>query len=402
MDHTEQPIPSPQRPAIPPPGPTPKNKIGLWLTGAAVAIIAVSLLFSNGGTTPRKSKLFTGQQQPASPNDISAFEAETAADAERARRQAEALRQTQQKLAAFEQAPVAGETVPPCQNTREGCYGYQPQQTATSAADAAAAERKARRERQLHASPLALEIPVSAAATEPVEIAKTEGLRPSVDKTEDADPVQTVAEKKTQVASFDSWTGKLYRIFEGTFLEVVVKNRINGDAAGPVEAMLTNDVYSLNTQHLLLPKGTVLIGEARAVTGQFQQRLFVGFHRLICPDGFSVNLDQFHGLSQQGDVGLEDKVNHHYLSIFGTAIALAAIGGVSNIGNTSVGGNYSPSVQFRAGIATQMGEAADRVLDRYLNRLPTIVIREGARSRIFVSQDFVVPAYADHRMDSNL
>jgi type IV secretory pathway VirB10-like protein len=75
---------------------------------------------------------------------------------------------------------------------------------------------------------------------------------------------------------------------------------------------------------------------------------------------------------------------------------------VSNIGNTSVGGNYSPSVQFRAGIATQMGEAADRVLDRYLNRLPTIVIREGARSRIFVSQDFVVPAYADHHMDSNL
>jgi hypothetical protein len=164
MDHTEQPIPSVQRPAIPPPGPTPKNKIGLWLTGAAVAIIAVSLLFSNGGTTPRKSKLFTGQQQPASPNDISAFEAETAAEAERARRQAEALRQTQQQLAALPQTPAAGETVPPCQNTREGCYGYQPQQTATSAADAAAAERKARRERQLHASPLALEIPASAAS----------------------------------------------------------------------------------------------------------------------------------------------------------------------------------------------------------------------------------------------
>ena len=398
MDHVEQPVPGAQKPALPPPGPTPKNKIALWLTGVAVAIIAISLLFSNGGTTPQKSKLFSTQQQPASPNDIDPF---AAAEAERARQQAEALRRTQQQLATL-QAPTGEATAPPCQETKEGCYGYQPQPATASAGDAAAAERKARRERQLRASPLALELQEDSATSTRAEVAKTDAPQSAGEKPPESNPVRVVADKKTEVAAFDHWTGKLYRVFEGTFLEVVVKNRINGDAAGPIEAMLTNDMYSLNSQHLLLPRGTVLIGEAHAVSGQFQQRLFVGFHRLICPDGFSVNLDQFQGLTSRAKSGLQDKVNHHYVSIFGAAIALAVIGGVSNIGNDSAGLTYSPSVQFRAGIASQMGEAADRVLDRYLNRLPTIVIREGARSRIFVSQDFLIPGYADHRMDSTL
>ena len=48
----------------------------------------------------------------------------------------------------------------------------------------------------------------------------------------------------------------------------------------------------------------------------------VVFHRMIMPDGYSVDLDQFHGLDQIGDEGLKDKVNNHYLQIFGTSIAL--------------------------------------------------------------------------------
>jgi type IV secretory pathway VirB10-like protein len=34
--------------------------------------------------------------------------------------------------------------------------------------------------------------------------------------------------------------------------------------------------------------------------------------RLIMPDGYSVDLDQFHGLDQIGEEGLKDKVNNHY------------------------------------------------------------------------------------------
>jgi len=38
-----------------------------------------------------------------------------------------------------------------------------------------------------------------------------------------------------------------------------------------------------------------------------------------------VDLDQFQGLDQIGEEGLKDKVNNHYLQIFGTSIALGVI-----------------------------------------------------------------------------
>jgi type IV secretion system protein VirB10 len=49
------------------------------------------------------------------------------------------------------------------------------------------------------------------------------------------------------------------------------------------------------------------------------------------PDGYSVDLDQFQGLDQIGEEGLKDKVNNHYLQIFGTSIALGVVAGASQI-----------------------------------------------------------------------
>ena len=61
----------------------------------------------------------------------------------------------------------------------------------------------------------------------------------------------------------------------------------------------------------------------------------MSFHRLIMPDGYSVSLDQFKGLDQIGDTGLRDKVNNHYLRIFGVSLAIGALGAVAEAGTGS-------------------------------------------------------------------
>ena len=111
-------------------------------------------------------------------------------------------------------------------------------------------------------------------------------------------------------------------------------NRLDGDAAGPVKVLVSNPVYSHDRQHVLIPEGTIVLGEARKIgaTGFGQQRrMAVVFHRMIMPDGYSVDLDQFHGLDQIGEEGLKDKVNNHYMQIFGTSIALGVIAGAGEI-----------------------------------------------------------------------
>jgi type IV secretory pathway VirB10-like protein len=195
--------------------------------------------------------------------------------------------------------------------------------------------------------------------------------------------------------------GKTYIVFEGTILEAVLINRLDGSFAGPVECLLSGDVYSHDRQHLLIPSGTKILGEAKKVEGLGQSRLAVAFHRLIMPDGYSVSLDQFKGLDQIGDTGLRDKVNNHYLRIFGTSLAIGALGAVAE---TGTGGVFSGSGSdlMRQQFASSMAQSSEQILDRFLNILPTVTIREGHRVKVYLSGDLPLPDYNNHKMPSNL
>ena len=196
-------------------------------------------------------------------------------------------------------------------------------------------------------------------------------------------------------------TGKTYILFEGTVLETVLINRLDGQMAGPVECLLSNDVYSHDRQHLLIPAGTKLLGETRKVENFGQSRLAVLFHRLVMPDGYSASLDHFQGLNQTGDAGLRDQVNNHYLRIFGTSLAIGAIGAVAEAGTTG-GLTASGSDLMRQGFAQSAAQSSAQILDRFLNILPTVTIREGHRIKVYLSGDLALPDYANHTVPSNL
>lgn len=189
-------------------------------------------------------------------------------------------------------------------------------------------------------------------------------------------------------------TGKQYVLFEGAVLETALLTRLAGDFAGPVICMTTTDVYSRDGHHVLVPAGTKVLGSTQKVEAFGQRRLAVAFHRLIMPDGYSVDLDQFTGLNQVGETALKDKVNNHYLQLFGASIAIGALGGLLPA-TASVG-------DARQGIVPSVAQEAMHILDRFLNVLPTITIREGHRVRVFLTQDLLLPDFALHAMPKDL
>ena len=168
--------------------------------------------------------------------------------------------------------------------------------------------------------------------------------------------------------------------------------------------MVTTDIWSHSRQHLLIPQGTKVLGEARRVTHIGQDRLAVVFHRLIMPDGYSVSLDNFTGLSQIGETGLSDKVNHHYLQIFGVSVALGAISGLAIRGANAggLGATQSGGDAFRQGFSQQLSQEGTQILDRFLNVLPTVIIREGVRVKVYLLDDLSLPAYDQHKMATDL
>jgi len=195
--------------------------------------------------------------------------------------------------------------------------------------------------------------------------------------------------------------GKIYILFEGTILESVLLNRLDGQFVGPVECLLTNDVFSHDRQHLLLPAGSKILGEAKKVDAFGQTRLAVVFHRLVMPDGFSLNLDQFKGLNQAGDSGLRDQVNNHYARIFGVSMAIGALGAVA-VGGTSGPLTASGTDLMRQGFAQGTAQSSAQILDKFLNVMPTITIREGHRVKIYLSSDLTLPDYNDHKIPSDV
>lgn len=198
-----------------------------------------------------------------------------------------------------------------------------------------------------------------------------------------------------------SHEGKEYVLFEGTLLEALLINRLDGTFAGPVSCLLSTNVFSQDRQHLLIPAGSKILGEASKVDTFGQTRLAVAFHRLIMPDGYALNLDQFKGLDQQGATALSDKVNNHYVKIFGASVAIGVLGGVAQLGTSSVL-NSDSSDRIREGFGVGMANAGEHILDRFLNILPSVTIREGTRIKIFLSDDLLLPDYNTHNLPSDL
>jgi hypothetical protein len=111
--------------------------------------------------------------------------------------------------------------------------------------------------------------------------------------------------------------------------------------------ILRQALFFGDRQHLLIPSGTKVLGEAKRV-------------------------DTFKGMNQIGDTGLRDQVNNHLV----------------------------PKHSTRVG--ESLDQTSQRNLDKFLNILPTVTIRERHRVKIYLSGALAVPDYANRKMPSDI
>lgn len=419
----------------------PPVRKGLPIVIALVVIVALigianisSLLSGNKRTAPQSA--LPMRPATANPQQVSSFETQQQAQA----RQDAADRQRQQEIAAALQqlqsqqtpGPEAAGAPPMTAAQRDAIYGSSsnaPAHTSNVSEVQAEAKQKAlAREKQrqdaINSDTVAIDFAhpsgssATAAATAPPtavlaesEVAPTRvtaetlgNLVPATDSARRPASAQNAGTgtKSDPMSSydFDTYDGRLYRVFEGTVLEGVVTNHIDGGFSGPIMLTLTTDLYSHDHQQLLLPQGTRVIGNVQSVGNEQQRKMFVTFSRAICPDGFSLEFAKFIGLDQIGTTGVATKVNHGYLEAFAAAAAIGGLGGLAQIGNN--GSIFSPSTEIRNGISEQSAQEGEQVLNHFLNRLPVITLKEGSRARVFIGMDLLVPSYAEHRVNPTL
>ena len=177
---------------------------------------------------------------------------------------------------------------------------------------------------------------------------------------------------------------------EGAVIETVLLNRLDGTFEGPVQCLVTSPVFTRDRRAILIPAGSRVLGSAAPVRSWGEARLAVRFHRLFLPDGRAVALENATGLNEVGETGLKDEVNRHYWQVFGASMAIGAIAGLTQVG-TRGGLEQDAWDASRQSSGSSLATSTARVLDRYLNVLPTVTIREGHRVLVVLTHDLSLP-----------
>ena len=182
----------------------------------------------------------------------------------------------------------------------------------------------------------------------------------------------------------DGWE----RVYESSFVEAVLVTQLSGDFPSPVLAQVSVPFYSADRQRILIPRGARFVGTAQPVRLEDQERLAVAFHRLIFPDGRYLPL-HFQGLNQIGEGALKDHVDRHYLSMFLAAGSVGLLSGLTLTAANPFAGGLGALASVSAGQG--LGRASTQIMQRFLNRLPTLSVRAGHRLRIWFTSDALIP-----------
>ncbi len=177
-----------------------------------------------------------------------------------------------------------------------------------------------------------------------------------------------------------------YLIGQGKFIFGTLAVAINSDLPGQVSAIVNQDVYGEQGRHVLIPRGSRLIGEYRSGLATNQNRLFIVWKRVIQPNGISVMIGS-EGTDALGQAGATGNVDYHFFARFGTATLISLIGaGASTVG-VNPNDEYNSMAAYRQAVAQSMAQQASSTLSQTANIPPTIHVPQGTRIVVFVNRD---------------
>jgi type IV secretion system protein VirB10 len=185
-----------------------------------------------------------------------------------------------------------------------------------------------------------------------------------------------------------------YELKEGTLIPAILLTGINSELPGQTQAL----VHSTTGRYLLIPQGSRLIGEYDNRIAWGQKRVLLAWHRLIFPDGRSLDLRGMPGADLAAMAGIRDKVNNHFVRTFGSALLLSAItAGVqlSQPQDSSFGATPSASQIAAAALGQEIGRVTAEITRRNVDLQPTLEIRPGYLFNVEITADVILPPLAN-------
>ena len=186
----------------------------------------------------------------------------------------------------------------------------------------------------------------------------------------------------------------------GTVIPALLVTGINTDLPGQILAQVSRDVRdSLSGDHVLIPRGSRLVGTYDSHVAFGQRRALVSWSSIQLPDGSTLPIGNMPGADPAGLAGFRDRVNNHYLRTFSAATMLSVISAgaqLSQPGGSAYGTDgrrLTAEEQLAADLGRQWAEVGEQLVSRNLDVQPSLTIRPGYRFRVVVTRDLVLPPW---------
>ena len=183
----------------------------------------------------------------------------------------------------------------------------------------------------------------------------------------------------------------VFEVKAGSYIPAALITGINSDLPGSVNAQVIESVYDTVTgNYLLIPQGSKLVGDYNSILTFGQKRVQVLWNRIIFPDGKSIDLQKMQGVDIAGFSGFYDKVDNHYLRIYGNAVLLSLMGAGYDILNQKAKQSTDARETVAASVGQKLADVSGQALQKNMDIQPTLIINPGYKFKIIVMKDIIL------------
>lgn len=182
-----------------------------------------------------------------------------------------------------------------------------------------------------------------------------------------------------------------FALMQGSVIHATLLNGINSELPGLITAQISRDVHdSIRAKYLLIPRGSKLVGQYASGAAFGTERLFIGFNRIIFPNGQSINLGSMPGQSTNGYAGFDAQVDNHYFKIIANSLLLSSISTTADHYEDTynlAGGHQRTIAGFKAQGSSNVSQALAKIIERNINLSPTLSVEPGYAFTVAITQD---------------
>ena len=185
-----------------------------------------------------------------------------------------------------------------------------------------------------------------------------------------------------------------FELKAGAVIPATMIGGVSSDLPGQILGQVSENVYDTATgRYILIPQGAKLVGTYDNSVTTGQERVLIAWTRIIYPDASALDLGKMPGADEGGFAGFHDKVDDHFLKVFGNAILLSVVSaGVQlsqgNANNQTSG--LTTQQTIAAALGQQLGQLGQETARRNMQVQPTLEIRPGYRFVVMVTKDIVL------------